>query len=450
MKRFLIVALLWAVPGFAVTMNFTGTFRSEANFLDRPTLVPNGPPKKYLSARALLSPNLVIDDHFSIKSQWSLLASPGFTPSATTALGSGQGGYIFGDVGSSALVLNRAWLEWTSDFGVFRIGRMPIAWGYGLLWDAGNRVWDDYQTTQDRIEYRLHLGNVVGALAYSKARKIALLGDADDQEFYTIYLQYNNQELDVEGGILFEKQARATGQQAALIGTANPFFPALTTAPFPSSNNVVDVYLKKKVSYFTFGGEVGWLTGDAFDFNGDGAKDSLNAVGAVLSATFELHSVKAFLELLYASGDSNVTAGHLNGFVLLHRNRRPGIILGRQLLGAATGNTAGQGSVAVYGKTDASGNAQSFSGAIYARPGFRVDWSRNWASGFELIFARKAATAAGESSNLGVELDIGTDYSVYKNFDLGLTLGYLFSGDGLNVASPKGVFGLQITAALKF
>ncbi len=436
MKKFLIAALFWGNTGFAVTMNFTGSFRAEGNFLDRPNLLSNSPAKKYLSARALLSPNLVIDDHFSIKSQWSLLTSPTFTPNAATGLGSGQGGYIFGDISSQALVLNRAWLEWTSDFGVFRLGRMPVAWGYGLLWDAGNRIWDDYQTTQDRLEYRLHLGNVVGALAYSKTRKLALLGDNNDQEFYTIYLQYNNPEMDVEGGILFEKQSRASGQQADLIAAGNPY---------PLSNNVVDVYLKKKISYFTFGGEIGWLTGDAADFNGDGKKDTLNAVGAVLSSTFEYHSVKAFIELLYASGDANLKAGHLNGFVLLHQNRRPGLIIGRQLLGPATKELAGQGSMVAYGQP-----GQSFSGVIYARPGFRFDWSRNWASGIELVIARKAASAAGEIANLGVEVDFGTDYSVYKNFDLGVSFGYLFSGNGLNVASPKGVFGFQMTAALKF
>ncbi len=427
-------------------MNFTGSFRAEGNLLDRPTLLSNGVSKKYLSGRALLAPNLVIDDHFSVKSQWSLLTSPTFTPNATTGLGTGQGGYIFGDNATNGLVLNRVWLEWTSDFGVFRLGRMPVAWGYGLLWDAGNRVWDDYQTTQDRLEYRLHLGNVVGALAYSKMHKVTLLGDANDQEFYTIFLQYNNPELDVEGGILFEKQARSSGQQADLNGTAGPYSPTLTNVPHPLSNNVVDVYLKKKISYFTFGGEVGWLTGDATDFNGDGKLDSLNAVGAVLSSTFEYHSLKAFIELLYASGDSNTKGGHLNGFVLLHRNRRPGIIIGRQLLGTAlTGETAGQGSMVVYGQP-----ASTFSGTIYGRPGVRFDWSRNIASGIELIIARKASVGAGEAANLGVELDVGTDYAVYKNFDLGITIGYLFSGAGLNVPNPKGVFGLQMTAALKF
>lgn len=194
----------------AASMNFSGSFRTEATSYTNLGQTSAKESKQFLMGRALLDPNLLIDDHFSIRSQWSLLTSPAFTPKATQPLGNGQGGFIFGDVQSASLSLNRAWLEWTSDFGVVRLGRVPISWGYGLTWDAGNQIWDDYQTTDDRLEYRLHLGNVIGALAYTKARKFSVLENTNDQEFYTAYLQYDNPELDVEGGIYFEKQTRST------------------------------------------------------------------------------------------------------------------------------------------------------------------------------------------------------------------------------------------------
>src|SRR4051794_34509296 len=82
----------------AVSMNFTGNFRSEGTFLNKPDLglTPGSPNKSFLAARALVNPNLVVDDHFSLKSQWMMLTSPGFT-SGVQALGDGQGSYIFGD-----------------------------------------------------------------------------------------------------------------------------------------------------------------------------------------------------------------------------------------------------------------------------------------------------------------------------------------------------------------
>jgi len=458
MNKAFLLLLLAPLPLFAVSMNFNGHFRSDANYYNNLDLASNQP-KSFISGRALLQPNLVVDDHFSVRSQWSLLTSPTLSPDATQGLGAGQGGYVFGDPSTVSLALSRAWLEWTSDFGVFRIGRMPVSWGYGLIWDAGNGVWDDFQTTYDRLEYRLHLGHVIGALAYSKARKLSVLGNVNDQDFYTLYLQYDNPEIDVEGGILYEKQSRSIGQKEDYLGTPvpavspNPYklpathpspYPLSNKGPYPMSNNVVDVYLKKTMGYFTIGGEVGWYNGSAFDYNGDGTADSMNALGVMLSTSYEYHRVKGFLEFLYASGDADLNANHLNGFVGLNRNRRPGLILGRELLGPYHSNTVGMGSLVVYG------DPNTFSGVIYLRPGLRVDWSPSWASGIELIIAQKAAAAAGEAKNLGVEVDIGTEYSVYKNFDLGVNIGYLFAGNGLRVGSPKGVAAIRATAALRF
>lgn len=438
----------------AASMNFSGSFRTEATSFTGLAQTASKESKQYILGRALLDPNLLIDDHFSIRSQWSLLTSPNRTPDATQPLGNGQGGFVFGDVQTAALNLNRAWLEWTSDFGVVRLGRVPISWGYGLTWDAGNRIWDDYQTTDDRIEYRLHLGNVIGAVAYTKARKLSVLENTDDQEFYTAYLQYDNPELDVEGGIYFEKQSRSNPLAGVTGGTgsSNPFAqagnnsPLATQTPYPKNNNAVDVYLKKTAGRFTFGGEVTWLSGTAYDLSGGNGQVDLNAFGAMGNITFSYHKIKAFTEVVYAGGDNDVKNNTSTAFSLIHLNRaRPGLILGRELLGQYHGNTVSQGNLLVYGQQD------SFSGLLYVRPGFRVDWSPAWASGVELIIARKAAIRNGENANLGWELDFGTDYNVYKNFDLGLNLGLASPGEGIpSNGERKNIFALRTTAALKF
>jgi hypothetical protein len=326
-------------------------------------------------------------------------------------------------------------------------------------------MWDDYQSTLDRLEYRLHLGHIIGAIALSKPRKLSVQGDTNDADFYTVYLQYDNPELDVEGGILYENQWRAPGQQGefqnqpgasgytshfympALNPAVNPnqtLYPLATSTPWPKAAHILDVYLKKTVSYFTFGGEVTWGTGSSFDYNADGRLDSFNAFGVILNASYEYHKFKVFTDFLYASGDADLGGGHLNGFVLLNRNRRPGLILGRELLGPYAGNTVGLGGCDLYG------NPNSYSGCIYLRPGLRFDWNPSWSSGLEVIFARKAATQAGEAANLGIEFDLGTSYAVYQNFDVGVNLGYLFAGDGLRVPNASGVLALRATATLKF
>lgn len=456
LKRFsrllagLALGIVLAPSAFGVSMNFSGQFRSEANSYQNLNLGGSTQgAKNYIGARALLFPNLVVDDHFSIKSQWSLLTSPNFTPNATQGLGVGQGGWIFGDPGTRALTLNRAWLEWTSDVGVFRLGRMPVAWGYGLVYDAGTGIWDDFQTTFDRLEYRLHLGYVVGALAYSKGRKISTLANDDDQEFYVAYLQYNNPEVEVEAGFLFEKQQRSGSQSTALMTTGSPYAmpstvtnlsPMSTKMPWPLSNNLVDAYFKKKSGSLTLGGELAWLSGTATDYAGDG-RDTMSALGLTLNVSYEFSKVKTFLEFLYASGDSNLNDSSMGGFVVLNRNRRPGLILGRELLGPYNNTAVAQGSPVVYGA------AGTYSGVMYFRPGVRIDWTSDWASGIELIIARKAAS--GGSTNLGVELDLGAEHAVYKNFALGMNIAYLLAGDGLGGHS-RNPFAMRATASVSF
>lgn len=454
------LGFLFSLHAHSVSVNFGGNFRSDGDYYTNLTQGHQGDfsKKQFIRGRLLVEPNLVVDDHFSVRSQWSLLESPDITPTVSP-LGTGMGGFVYGDAATTGLVLNRAWLEWTSDFGVVRLGRMPFSWGYGLVWDAG-AVWDDYGTTLDRLEYRLHLGHIVGALAYSKPGKKSVWGHKNDADFFTFYLQYDNPEADVEGGLLYEKQTRSNSQAALLATTGNPNnyptgSPLLTKAPYPLNNNVVDFYLRKTVSYFTLGGEVTWISGEATDYGVLGKNATLNAVGATLNATYEYHKVKAFLECLYAGGDSNLNNDQLTGFVLLNPNRRAGFILGRELLGkyssqaGADPGKVGNGSLLVYGKQD------SFSGVLFFRPGLRFDWSPSLASGLEVVYAQKASVQNGENGYLGTEIDLGTDYSAYKNFDIGINIGALFPGKGiLSAMAPLDttytVLGFRTTASLKF
>ncbi len=448
--KFFMLLLLSGIS-YSATMNFRGNVRTETSMLNGLGLQGSGGDSKaYILNRFLLYPTLIIDDHFSIFSEWNLLHSRKLTPTTNSPLNVGQGGYIMGDSEATLFEVRRAWLEWTSDFGVFSIGRMPVSWGYGLIWDSGQKPWDDFGTTFDRLEYRLHFGNMVGAIAYNKGRKLNLIGSNDDQQFYTFYLRYINRTNNIEGGFIYENQVRSPSQEKDLEETNNQYqlpdgytnaYPLHTKTPTPFNSHVIDVYLKKSVGYFTFGGEFGWLSGSAFDYDGIGTGDSLNAFGSVFNVTFEYHKIKALFDLIFASPDNNLNDNNLSGFIILNRNRRMGLILGKELLGNYHGNGANLGSLVVYG------NDGTFSGLLGLKPGFRVEWSSDWSSWIDLIWASKLNN---ESKNLGVEIDIGADYSVYRNLDLHLTVGYLIPGNGLRVNNPQGAFGIQFCGNLRF
>jgi len=206
---------------------------------------------------------------------------------------------------------------------------------------------------------------------------------------------------------------------------------------YPLSSNMVDLFVKKSSGALSFGGEVSWLTGSAAP-SGD-----LNALALTANAAYDFSKVKTYFDVLYASGDAN-PGSHMNGFVLLHRNRSPGLILGRELLGPYASTVTGQGNPGYYGDNG------TFSGVLSFRPGLRIDWSTSWTTGLEVLIARKAVTTASDNASLGVEIDANVTHAVYKNFNIGLDLGYLFPGNGLRVVNPKAPFAARGTLSLKF
>jgi len=76
---------LWVgSQAFPVAINFGGNFRTEGNYYTNLSQGFNGDSKKqFIRGRFLVDPNILVDDHFSIRSQWSLLESPNITPSMT-------------------------------------------------------------------------------------------------------------------------------------------------------------------------------------------------------------------------------------------------------------------------------------------------------------------------------------------------------------------------------
>lgn len=466
-SRAVFATVLVAPQAFAVTMNFEGSFRTEGSYYNNTGLGNGAIPKDkaFLYNRALLNPSVVIDDHFSVKSQWSLLSSPTFAPSSQSFAGSamvvGNGGYILGDPNATAMLLQRAWLEWTSDVGVLRLGRMPFNWGYGLLWDDGSRdIWDDFQTTLDRVEYRLNLGYINFGVSYSKTFKASTLGSGGDSIFFSGFLQYKNPETDFEGGILYENQWRSPDLTANFKGPSNPaaknpnpwYVPPVAgftqpnlakNTPYPLSNHVLDIYVKKGLGAFTLGGEFSYLAGKAIDFGGDGTADDLGAFALVARAQYEKHQLKAYAEVLYATGDDNINDNTQSGFLLLHRNRRPGLILGRELLGPYATSAVSQGSCTAYS------GPNTFSGCLYGKVGASYDWTSTISTGLDLIYARKVAIAAGEESSLGFEIDAGVAYLLYQNFTVGGNAGLLLPGAGIG-PNTDAAFAVRGTAALNF
>jgi len=53
----------------------------------------------------------------------------------------------------NSIDVKRAWAEYATPLGQVRFGRMPFHWGLGMLYNAGDGVDSDWQTTMDRIMF---------------------------------------------------------------------------------------------------------------------------------------------------------------------------------------------------------------------------------------------------------------------------------------------------------
>ncbi len=114
----------------------------------------------FMTMRGRFEPEIAVGEAFKVKSSidvldgvvWgdneNLAATPVFAgnPSATLPDGSQV----------DALELRRLWVEWTTQFGLLRIGRQPSHWGMGLLANSGDGFDDDFGdnlggSTYDRI-----------------------------------------------------------------------------------------------------------------------------------------------------------------------------------------------------------------------------------------------------------------------------------------------------------
>ena len=128
----------------------------------------------YMTMRGRFEPEITVADKFVIKSSidvldgvvWgdneNLSATPMFAANPSNTLPDGSQ--------VDALELRRLWVEWTTDFGLLRIGRQPSHWGMGLLANSGDGFDDDFGdntggATYDRVIFATRPIDLVRGIA---------------------------------------------------------------------------------------------------------------------------------------------------------------------------------------------------------------------------------------------------------------------------------------------
>ena len=163
----------------ALELDWSGQFWSEYNFIhnysmDTSTVgsdpvrsaaggyyVPGGGTNdaSFNSLFLRLRPKVVVNDNIYIKSEfWFGDPIYGMFGNAVP-YASDQHQYSSSQSRGSILTAQRFWGEFLTDIGTVQIGRVPLHWGLGIVWDSGDNVWDRYMSTGDAIRWIAKFGS---------------------------------------------------------------------------------------------------------------------------------------------------------------------------------------------------------------------------------------------------------------------------------------------------
>jgi uncharacterized protein (TIGR04551 family) len=111
---------------------------------------------QFANVRFRMSPQLNVSEDVRVKATFDVLDNVMLGTGPRSYYGAGSSGdAVFAGTDAmdgQAIVVRRAWAEVRNrDLGELRFGIMPEQWGLGMLYNAGNRLDDDYSTDLGRV-----------------------------------------------------------------------------------------------------------------------------------------------------------------------------------------------------------------------------------------------------------------------------------------------------------
>ena len=418
-----LTTLLIPTSLFAASLNLSGNARFGSNLLNNLDLA-SGTPRgggnttAFWEYRFLVRPDIVVDDHFTLKSEVSLLQS---TPAGANNVPSNFGTTLDGRqsvlAGSQTINLRRAWLEWASDWGVLRVGRQPKTWGLGILYGGNPDPWLDINSsTVDRVGFQAMVGNLVLNTGYEKPSEGAVNDEHDDAETYELSLEFTDPEALMDVGLLYSRNVRLA---SAALGHR--------------SSNDLSIFSKKRIGQVQVSGEFSSIS-----------EDGAGVTSGLLGTLDYVPSQWSF------ALDFGLSVPNDTGSFVFHPSYRPFMLLFAQDLGPSKPLNSVRGgfsdSLGVGGAV-AEGTGR---GALLTKVTARRDFSgKTNTIESSLGFARLMRQGTNAGTSLGTEWDTLFTQRFYDNFKMSYGLGFLFPGAAFG-ANPQVSWGFQLRGALTF
>ena len=438
----------------AAELIFDGHYRSRAQFFNSLSLSDTNPNAEggaaYIDHRLRLQPGWLMSDKVGLFAQLDLLPYVLWgdevvqrTDPSLSALGfddpilgpavqpptTEEGGATLQN-----LQVTRAWAELQTGIGQFRFGRMPLEWGAGMVFNAGNQPWQEFGDTVDRLQYTGRAGPIYLMAAFET--------DAEN------YVNNRDDVWGAAGSVLY------AAEQASVGGYAQYRRYDFDESTF--GQMTLDVWGEATAGPLQLETEVAANIGRG-DLS-DGVDDvSIASVGAIIEAQMDLDKVRISLGAGIATGDGDTTDKQYRTFVFdpdfnqtlfLFEEPMPTLAptvqtdanAGRDLSAARTG--------------------YSLSNAMYARPGVGYQILDDLRADARFFIAQAAKLPDSEDGNRGYgsELDLRVVYTPMAHFTLDGTFGVFFPGsyysnytdDELGGGFDRAAVGAQILGTVQF
>jgi hypothetical protein len=449
----------------ALDLDWSGQFRTESNSIFNYTLggdkdatnpgsgytIPGGGSKdaSFQNVFLRVRPKVIVNDNISIKSEW-WAGDPvyGLFGSATP-YSLDQKQYYSNQSRGAALSAQRMYAEFLSDIGTVVVGRAPLNWGLGLVWNSSvDHLWDRYPTTGDTIRLVSKFGAftvIPSVITYSAGNSIgggctgvacANKGDSAAVNEYSLAFRYENPEEDFEAGANYIRRLGRGNQDTIAQGG---YQSQLDAESGGFNLTTWDLYGRKRFGKFSVAGEVPIMSGLV-----DGV--SANAVAAAVELDWQAtDALDVSLRGGYAPGQasSNGDPTQFTAFYF-HPDYRPALILFNYQLanfaGPVTSNDPTSSPTGLKSPYD-----NPVANAKYLSGGIRIALEK-WDIRSKVIVAladqvaqngkkflntwdRKLVDAVGtQESFMGTELDLGVSFKWDESFSFHADGGVLLPG----------------------
>ncbi len=335
--------------------------------------------------------------------------------------------------------VTRLWGELQTPVGQLRFGRVPVEWGTGMVFNAGNTPDSDFGDTADRIQFTGKAKDVYILGGYEN-RYEGFLSEPDDYRALVGAVYYQNEQVGV--GTYHTYRWRKLTDDA---GVESKF--RLYTGDIWASAR-----LGAATADLEFAAQVG---GGDLD---EGVNDlRVSAFGSNLRLGFNPGKVRLNALVGFAGGDKDLADKNVHTFtfdpdfdVALMMFEEPMPTLEPDVSNADNG-----GRTTAYART-----GYSVSNALFLRPSAGYQLLDNLRGDLSYIAARqsKADASSKTDTGYGSEIDLSVQYSPYAHFTVKGTGGLFLPGkfysqfetDAFDGAFDKATFGSKVSATIQF